>query len=158
MRIVYAAAAVLLTMACSQTPRVNVDPESGGVDVDMERRGAAVEEWRGTLTGQGATPGITGTTVAHVTDDLTHAIINISGAPSGGTHPWHIHEGQCGDNGPIVGPASAYPPLRPGSDGRATAQVHLADLELNEAKNYYVNVHASPTNMGTIVACGRLDD
>lgn len=66
--------------------------------------------------------------------------------------------GNCGDSSPpIVGPPSAYPPLRAGSGGTARAEAHVP-VELNEARRYIVNVHASPTNLGTIIACGALED
>jgi hypothetical protein len=44
-----------------------------------------------------------------------------------------------------------------GGGGTATAQAHVP-VELNEARRYIVNVHASPIDMGTIIACGALDD
>jgi Cu/Zn superoxide dismutase len=157
MRITYAISAALLAIAaCSQTPKVETDPESGGVDVDVEPPGQA-ETWSATLAAVGGS-GVTGTARANDMNDATHATINISGGRSGGVHPWHIHEGRCGDaNPPIVGPASAYPPLNVGAGGTATAQAHVP-VELNEAKNYIVNVHASPSNLGTIIACGDLND
>ncbi|HEX6911647.1 MAG TPA: hypothetical protein VF142_14695 [Longimicrobium sp.] len=157
MRIVLAVSVALLAISgCSQTPKVESDPERGAVDVDMEPPGQA-ETWTATLSPVGGS-GVSGTARATDMNDATHATISITGARSGGVHPWHIHEGRCGDpNPPIVGPASAYPPLNVGSGGTATAQAHVP-LELNEAKNYIVNVHASPTDLGTIIACGDLDD
>jgi Cu/Zn superoxide dismutase len=157
MRVAYVAAAALLAVgACSQTPKVQTDPETGRVDVDVERPGA-VESWSANLSPVGGS-GVSGTATATGMEDATHATISIRGAASGGVHPWHIHEGTCGDaNAPVVGPASAYPRLSVGGGGTATAQAHVP-VELNEAKRYIVNVHASPTNMGTIIACGVLDD
>ena len=157
MRIAYALPAALLAIAgCSQTPKVETDPESGRVDVDVESPGQA-EAWSATLSAVGGS-GVSGTATARDMDDATHATINITGARSAGVHPWHIHEGRCGDaNPPIVGPATAYPPLNVGAGGTATAQAHVP-VELNEAKNYIVNVHASPGNLGTIIACGDLND
>jgi hypothetical protein len=157
MRIAYAAAAALLAVgACSQTPKVETDPGSGRVDVDVERPGQA-EGWNATLSPVGGS-GVSGTATAMDMDDATHATVNIRGATGGGVHPWHIHEGTCGDaNAPVVGSPAAYPPLNVGSGGTATAQAHVT-VELNEAKNYIVNVHASPSNMGTIIACGDLND
>ena len=38
--------ALALLAACSQTPRVHLDPESGRADVDMEAAGESWEEWR----------------------------------------------------------------------------------------------------------------
>lgn len=83
------------------------------------------------------------------------AAISLGGSQPGAEHPWHIHRGRCGAAGPIVGDPSAYPPLRPAGDGRATAQVQLATALLADSA-YSVNVHASPTNMSTIIACGDL--
>lgn len=157
MRIAYAGAAVLLAIAaCSQTPKVETDPETGRVDVDVQPPGQA-EAWNATLSPVGGS-GVSGTATAGDMNDATHATISISGARSGGVHPWHIHEGRCGDaSPPVVGPASSYPPLNVGAGGSATAQAHVP-VELNEAKSYIVNVHASPANMATIVACGALVD
>ncbi|HYJ78367.1 MAG TPA: CHRD domain-containing protein [Longimicrobiaceae bacterium] len=155
MRIALALAAAALA-ACSQVPKAEVDPDSGRVDVDVERPGQA-EMWTASLTGV-AGSGVTGTAGARVTDDMTHGTVSITGAQTGAAHPWHIHEGRCGDSGPIVGPATAYPVLRVGGNGRASAEAHLPNVELNEAKSYYVNVHASPANLGVIVSCGALDD
>ena len=146
----------LLIAACSRTVKVQSDPNSGKVDVDVGRPGAA-EGWNGTLNAVGGS-GVTGTASGTSANDMTHVSVAVSGAQAGARLPWHVHEGKCGDaSPPIVGPASAYPPLVVGANGRATAQAHL-NLELNEAKSYIVNVHASPTNLGTIVSCGDYDD
>ena len=150
-----AAAAALAVAACSQTPKVETDPDTGRVDVDVEAPGAA-EAWSATLGPVGGS-GVSGTATASDMNDATHATIRIRGAQAG-IRPWHIHEGTCGDsNAPVVGPASAYPPLNVGGGGTGTAQAHVP-VELNEAKRYIVNVHASPSNMGTIIACGDLND
>ncbi|HEX2206798.1 MAG TPA: hypothetical protein VHG93_03895 [Longimicrobium sp.] len=151
-----AAAALFVVANCSQTPKVETDPETGRVDVDVEAPGQR-EAWAATLAPVGGS-GVSGTATAMEMDDTTHATVSITGARSGGVHPWHIHEGSCGDaRPPIVGPASAYPALNVGSGGTASAQAHVP-VELNEARRYIVNVHASPTDLGTIIACGALDD
>lgn len=154
MRAVLLLAAALLA-AC--TPRVNTNPDTGRVDVDMEPVTQGGEVWNATLAGQGAFSAVTGTATATVREGHTIATVTLSGAPAGGTHPWHIHEGTCGSGGSIVGNAAAYPPLSVASTGQATAEAHLM-LQLNEARSYHVNVHASPAEMGNIVACGNLDD
>lgn len=143
-------------MACSRTPKVEVDPKTGRTDVDIQKPGEP-EGWKGTLAAVGGS-GITGTATGTTANDATHVTVTITGATPGATLPWHIHDGKCGDaSPPVVGDASAYPPLVAGSDGRATGTAHVA-VKLNEARNYIVNVHASPTNMGTIVACGDFND
>lgn len=149
------AAALLVAAGCSQTPKVEVDPDNARVDVDVEPPGQ-MESWRGTLSPVGGS-GVSGTATAREMGSATHATVNIQGPRSGGVHPWHIHEGRCGDaNAPIVGPASAYPPLSVGANGTATAQAHVS-VELNEATPYIVNVHASPDDL-TVVSCGVIDD
>jgi len=150
------AIAFLVTAACSRTVKVETDPKSGKADVDIQAPGVP-ETWSATLSAVGAS-GITGTAKGTTANDRTDVTINISGAQAGSTLPWHIHEGKCGDaSPPVVGDASAYPPITVGSDGSGTATAHVS-VKLNEAKNYIVNVHASPTNLGTIVSCGDYND
>ncbi len=146
---------VILTAAC--TPRVHTDPVTGNVDVDVQPVTQRGEVWTGTLRGQGRFSEISGSARATVLEGQTTVSVTLTGAAPGGMHPWHVHEGTCGSGGAIVGEATAYPLLRIGSQGRAEANVQLA-LALNEAKDYYINVHASPSDLGTIVACGALAD
>jgi hypothetical protein len=156
MRIPTIAIAFLVTAACARTVKVESDTNTGKVDVDVQAPGVP-ETWSATLMSVGGS-GITGTASGSSGHDSTHVTVNISGAQAGATLPWHVHEGKCGDAGPpITGPASAYPAIVVGSDGRGTATAHVP-VDLNEAKDYIVNVHASTTNMGTIVACGDFDD
>ena len=156
MRIATLAVALLLTAGCATTPKVEVDPNTGRTDVDIQKPGAP-ETWSGTLNAVGGS-GVTGTASGTTADDMSHVTVNISGATAGSTLPWHVHDGKCTDSGPpIVGDAAAYPPLVVGADGKATATAHL-NVKLNEARNYIINVHASPTNLGTIVACGDYND
>jgi Cu/Zn superoxide dismutase len=146
----------VLAAGCARTVKVETDPASGRVDVDYQRAGSA-EAWNASLAARNGS-GVTGTATATSRSDMTHVSARVNGARPGARLPWHIHEGTCGDaSPPMVGDASAYPPLVVGSDGRATAEAHLA-LNLNEAKNYIVNIHASPTDLGTIVSCGDLND
>ncbi len=151
------AALCLMALIAACTPRVQTDPVTGRVDVDVQPVTQRGEVWTGTLRGQGSLPGISGTARATVLEGQTTVSVTVSGAAPGAMHPWHVHEGACGSGGPIVGEAAAYPLLRVGSEGRAEANAQLA-LALNEAKEYYINVHASPSDLGTIIACGAIDD
>lgn len=146
--------AVFATTACVRTTR---DPASGKIDVDVESPTKRGEDWRGKLYGQSTHASYQGDIGADVLDGKTTATIALTGAASGGYHPWHIHEGKCGSGGPIIGDPSAYRPLTVGSDGKAAGSAVLM-LQLKEATEYYVNVHQSPSDMGTIVACGQLGD
>ncbi len=85
----------------------------------------------------------------------TRASVSVENAVPGGRHPWHIHVGQCGSNGGILGSPEAYQPLNVGGNGRAESTADLS-LRLPAAGQYYVQLHASPNNMGTIIACGNL--
>jgi len=85
----------------------------------------------------------------------SRAEVDIANAVPGGDHPWHVHQGQCGDNGPIVGPATSYRSLEVNNDGKATATADLP-VAIPTSGQYYINVHASANNMGTIIACGNL--
>ena len=156
MRVMGLALAALVAAGCAKTVKVESDPNSGKVDVDVQRTGAA-EGWSATLTPMNGSS-VSGSARGTTGHDMTMVTVNVSGAQAGATLPWHIHEGKCTDaSPPVVGPASAYPPLHIGPGGTATAQVHLT-MDLNEAKDYIINVHASPTNLGTIVSCGDLND
>jgi hypothetical protein len=85
----------------------------------------------------------------------SRAHVEITNASPGGVHPWHIHRGQCGNDMGILGPADAYKPLKVGGDGEAKADATLP-FPLPGSGDYFINVHASAQNMGTIVACGNL--
>jgi len=74
---------------------------------------------------------------------------------SGTTRPWHVHYGRCGNDQGIVGDASLYTPLRPGSDGTATTKATIP-VRLTGDRTYFINIHKSPSELSTIVACGNL--
>ncbi len=85
----------------------------------------------------------------------TRASVQIENAVPGGEHPWHVHVGQCGMDRGIFGPPSAYKPLKVGGNGRAESTADLP-LAMPRSGQYFLNVHASAANMGTILACGNL--
>ena len=82
--------------------------------------------------------------------------LQVSGATPGATYPWHIHSGSCADGmTPVVGSPSVYTALGTSGDGTASLTATIP-VTLDPNQRYHVNVHASPTEMGTIVACGDL--
>ena len=82
--------------------------------------------------------------------------LQVSGATPGATYPWHIHSGSCADGmTPVVGSPSLYTALGTSGDGTASLTATIP-VTLDPNQRYHVNVHASPTDMGTIVACGDL--
>jgi hypothetical protein len=136
--------------------RTHANEETGQVDVDIESPTKVGEDWSGSLSAQtGYT--VTGAFKAFVKDGRTNVTVNIQNATPGAQLPWHIHEGSCGNDRGIVGGAAAYRPLMVGSNGAATGSADVG-VSLDEAKDYFVNVHATSTNLQTIVACGDLDD
>jgi hypothetical protein len=157
MRITTLTIALLLSAtACAKTLKVETDPSRGAVDIDTQKPGVP-ETFNATLSSANGST-ITGTAKGTTASGMSHVTVTISGAAPGETHPWHIHEGKCSDAGaPVVGPASSYPPLTVGADGTATATADVP-VELNEAKNYIINFLKSPTDMGTIGACGVYND
>jgi hypothetical protein len=83
------------------------------------------------------------------------AHVEITNAAPGGVHPWHVHRGQCGNDMGVLGAADAYQPLKVGGNGEARSDARL-EIPMPAAGDYFINVHASAQNMGTIVACGNL--
>jgi len=82
------------------------------------------------------------------------ATISITGGTPGAVYPWHIHTGKCGGGG-VLGSGAAYKPVKVGSDGSGTSTADLS-VAAPTTGDYHVNVHASPTDMKTIAACGEL--
>lgn len=148
---------VLAAFVVAGCVRTTPNPETGRVDVDIESPTKQGEDWDTKLRGEGSYAYLSGDSKALVSGGTTRATVNLMGSTSGARHPWHIHEGKCGSGGPIVGSPSAYPLLMVGADGRAASNATVT-VALNEGRDYYVNIHLSPENMATIVACGNLDD
>jgi hypothetical protein len=88
--------------------------------------------------------------------DSTRTLISIqiSNAAPGGVHPWGIHQGSCGNDQGIFGSDHAYPPLRVNSDGVASAHAQQT-IPPPKTGQYFVEVLAAPSNMGTVIACGN---
>jgi hypothetical protein len=150
---------LILTMAAFAfvgCVRTHANEATGEVDVDIESPGKTGEVWSGNLSPRGGSA-ITGNFKANSGEGKTTVAVNIANAMAGQRLPWHVHEGKCDNDMGIIGGASSYPIITVGNDGRASSNVVLS-LQLDEAKDYFVNVHASPTNLQTIVACGDLDD
>jgi hypothetical protein len=146
--------ALLATSSCglfnrSPDPTTRLDPTSA------EQR----NEWKASLFTPSALAGamqVRGTAQWSRTGDTASTVnVTISNATAGGVHPWHVHRGRCGENGPIVGSAAAYSPLSVDNQGNASASAQL-DMTLPQSGDYYVNVHASSANLGTIISCGNL--
>ena len=150
-------AILMLAGLAASCVRARTDPATGKVDVDVENPQKQGEVWNARLAGQGNFTSVTGTASATSINAQMTANISLTGATAGAVYPWHVHEGKCGSGGAIVGDASAYTPLTVGSDGTAQGNATVGTT-LHEAREYHVNVHASASDMATIIACGNLDD
>jgi Cu/Zn superoxide dismutase len=111
--------------------------------------------WQATLESRTGFEGVGGTAFVTTTATASTATVNLTGATAGGIHPWHIHTGTCASGGPILGDATAYAALQPASNGQ-DARTATIDVVLQTTQSYFINVHASPQDLGTIVACGDL--
>ena len=118
------------------------------------------QRWHGTLTSPGYLAGavqISGTaSMAPGTDGKqTTVVVNVTNASPGGLHPWELHRGQCGMDQGVFGPSDEYKPIKISKDGRGEASATIA-LPTPTYGNYFVLLHASPTNRKTTIACGNL--
>lgn len=146
----FAFVATLLLAACGGQS----NPET-----DAEPVGFMGARWSATLAPAAGSPAAkvsgTATVMGNADSSQTRVEIALSGATPGAGFPWHLHRGTCGDDQGIVGEASAYAPLTVGINGRAAGSATL-EIPMPRSGEYMINVHASPTDLGTIVACGNL--
>lgn len=81
--------------------------------------------------------------------------LTLTGDQAGAIRPWYIHKGSCKDDQGVVGDASKFTPVSVGTDGKGMARATLA-APLAGGTTYFVAVHASASDMTTIVACGPI--
>ena len=138
-----------LTVACGPSTSTG-----GSVPAPISASRASAN-WMATLTPVGAST-VRGMAMVHTMGNQQTVEMQISGGTAAGVYPWHIHTGSCADGmGAIVGPAQLYTALGAGNDGSASLTTTLP-VVLDANSRYHVNVHASPSDMGTIVSCGDL--
>lgn len=155
MTIMAAVAMIVVLGACTTTQEEEVSTTTEmGVEGEVQVPGAALPTWEALVSSVAETDVHGEAAVRALTGDETFVSISVDGE-AGATYPWHIHAGECDSGGPIVGSAGAYPPLSMDAEGEAMAEATL-DVALDSEADYYVNVHASPDDLGTIVACGEL--
>jgi len=94
--------------------------------------------------------GVSGTAVLTATGNQTQVVVTVTGEPSAGSEPDHIHTGQCGAT---LGGVKY--PLKNVESGTSTTvvDVPLASLETG---GFAINVHESAANIANYVACGNI--
>jgi hypothetical protein len=147
------AAAVLASAGCG--PRTLQEVDTGSIEV---------MSWRATLSrpeaadSLAAPMNLAGSVAIRPAQNPaeSQATVMLRNATPNATHPWHVHAGTCGNDNGIVGPATAYKPLTVDAQGNAEVSITLPFATPTQGE-YFVNVHKSPTELGTIVACGTLE-
>jgi hypothetical protein len=145
------AAAVLSIVACGGNKAVEINPAAKPVGT----RWNAVLATPAAMAGAVQIRGTAWMQPGEGNPQETLAHVSISNAAPGGEHPWHVHIGRCGSDQGIFGPPQAYGILRVGDKGLAEGDATIP-LAMPRSGQYFVNVHASKDDMGTIVACGNL--
>lgn len=152
-----AALALASTAACAARP-VETTSTAGVTPTPSPTSAtsmAGMSHYSATLASVGGSS-VHGTAMIHSMNGRQTVELSISGAPAAATLPWHIHSGSCADGmTSIVGDPAIYTALGTSNDGTASLMADLP-ITLATGQKYHVNVHKSPTEMGTIVACGDL--
>ena len=104
-------------------------------------------------------PAISGTvTFAERDDDQVLITIQLNGTQSGSMHPAHIHANSAAETGPIVLDLNEVN----GTDGKSETIVNALNdgtaISYDDLLDFdgYVNVHASSSDLGTLVAQGDI--
>jgi hypothetical protein len=152
-----AIALLSLTLIASACIRRQTDPVTGKSDFDLESPFKKGETMKASVAGTSLFPTISGRAEIRTQKSGSSIALTVENLTPGQSYPWHLHDGNCDLGGPIVGDAGAYSPLTAGADGKAQGSATIA-IGLNEAARYHINVHRSPSEMATIIACGNVTD
>lgn len=147
-----AIAAIIATAACNPFHKNANEIQRADIPVG--------ERWNATLATPSGLAGAvqikgTGYLARGDSPNTSKAVIHTSNATQGGVHPWQLRSGPCGIDSPIVGDQSAYPDLRVDKDGTAQGGADL-NIPFPTSGQYSLQVLASPSNTGTVIACGNL--
>lgn len=147
-------AATVLAIGCDDDDDITDETPGGGSDDGTGGGGTAVE-LTATILGTGQYSFVSGLGRVLLEVDSFGAEIQIRGDLPGAIRPWHVHFGTCGSGGAIVGPPESYRPLTIDNDGGDAVSAQVI-ATLDPAGSYHINVHLSPTDLPTIIACGDL--
>jgi hypothetical protein len=90
--------------------------------------------------------------IMETTDQGTRVAVTLLNTETGQLYPAHFHDGDCGSGGEIVYPLEPLP-------GGPDSVVSFVDAPFSKVMNsdLYINVHQSPDNLETILACGEVN-
>jgi hypothetical protein len=94
--------------------------------------------------------GVEGTATLSEAGDQTIVELELEG--TGESHPAHIHEGACED----IVPQSAYDLENVGEEGTSRSLVDAPLQDLIDG-DYVVDLHMSPSELGTLIACANIE-
>lgn len=89
--------------------------------------------------------------VAENVDGGARVTVTLQDIDAGQMYPSHFHEGDCGSGGEIIYPLEAIP----GDNGSIVTNVGASVFDVINS-DLYINIHRSPDDLGTIVACGEV--
>jgi hypothetical protein len=81
----------------------------------------------------------------------TLIVINMTGLQSQRIYPAHIHAGNCESNGDVIVPLESV-----GGDSGLSITLTSAAFDSLITGDYYLNIHQSPEDLATIIACGEI--
>lgn len=147
-----AIAAIVATVGCNPFHKNASEIERADIPVG--------ERWNATLATPSGLAGAiqvkgSGYLARGDSPNTSKAVIHISNATQGGIHPWQLRSGHCGTDGQILGDQSAYPDLKVDKDGTAQGGANL-NIPFPTSGAYSLQVLASRSNLGTVIACGNL--
>jgi hypothetical protein len=128
--------------------------------VELDSHTASGPVWRAALL-PAADSGIYGDAVVQQVGERqwSRVTISVRGSHDGAIHVWHIHQGSCGEDGPVVGTIAGYTPIPVGGAGESQLIAEMP-IVLVPGQTYFVHVFqpASYAASGEmrIAACGTL--
>lgn len=146
--------ACLATIVGCATERGTTETRMGS---DVQWHGRIYRGPDGVAAGeQSSVAAATMTRTATSAGENVRASLTGRGGLTPGSYPWHVHAGTCGSGGAIIGNADEYPLLEAGGAGLGNVTADFS-ANVNPDGQYYVNIHRSEEDLGTIIACGNLE-
>ena len=142
--------AVVLTAACTGTPKPSLAPELAGAS-------GRATYFASIVPTTGAGHRLSGAVTLRATSDTSYTVsFTLRGANPNARYAWTIRAGRCGEGfqNADVAPREAYAPIRVRPDGEAQERMNLlADLP---DEPLHVDLMPNESRPEDVVACGAL--